>query len=157
MHHAEPQQRHDGVGLAAAHRAQMFKRNILVDPVSFCLWEGSVCYSFIFRRWASGVEALLGYFVARELGIAIPSAVRFIWFDMILWAEEFPSTNPEDLHIIFGEGDLLVDVVGSVKYLQEAGVPTSASPSMQNYQHGQALMHHGEGMALALKQVVLRI
>lgn len=136
---------------------EMFQRNILVDPVSFCMWEGSVCYSFIHRRWASGVEALLGYFVGRELGIAHTIGRSFIWFDMILWTEEFPSLNPKDLHIIFAEKDLLVDVPGSVKYLQNSGVSDDCISVLRNYQHGQALMHKGHGMILSLKHAGLRV
>lgn len=136
---------------------EMFERNILVDPVSFCMWEGSVCYSFIHRRWASGVEALLGYFVGRELGIAHTIGRSFIWFDMILWTEEFPSLHPKDLHIIFAEKDLLVDVPGSVKYLQTSGVSDDCISVLRNYQHGQALMHKGHGMLLSLKHAGVRM
>lgn len=136
---------------------EMFERNVLVDPVSFCMWEGSVCYSFIHRRWASGVEALLGYFVGRELGIAHTILRSFIWFDMILWTEEFPSIDPKNLHIIFAEKDLLVDVPGSVKYLQLSGVSDDCISVLRNYQHGQALMHKGHGMIVSLKHAGVRM
>ncbi|EST09094.1 hypothetical protein PSEUBRA_001436 [Kalmanozyma brasiliensis GHG001] len=135
----------------------MFNRNILVDPVSFCMWEGSVCYSFIHRRWASGIEALLGYFVGRELGVAHTIARRFLWFDMILWADEFPSLDPEKLQFIFAERDVLVDVPGSVKYLTDAGVSKECITVMRGYNHGQALIVDNNGMKLAMKQVRLRV
>jgi hypothetical protein len=136
---------------------EMFVRNILVDPVSFCMWEGSVCYSFVHRRWASGVESLLGYFVGRELGVAHTIARRFLWFDMILWAEEFPSTKPADLHFIFAERDVLVDVPGSVRYLREAGIDEDCITVMRNYNHGQALIVNNKGMQLAFKHAGLRV
>ena len=136
---------------------ELFVRNVLVDPVSFCLWEGSVCYSFVYRPWSSGIEVLLGYFVARELGTAHTIGRKFIWFDMCLWAEELPSWKPEDLHIIFAECDALVDVPGSVHYLREAGIGEECISVMHKYQHGQALMHNSDGMQLALKNAGLRV
>lgn len=134
---------------------QLFVRNILVDPVSFCLWEGSVCYSFIHRRWATGIEALLGYFVGRELGVAHTIARRFLWFDMILWADEFPSLDPQDLQFVFGERDVLVDVPASVAYLRDSGVSDDCISVMKGYNHGQALIVDNKGMKLALERVVL--
>lgn len=135
---------------------EMFTRNILVDPVSFCMWEGSVCYSFIHRRWATGIEALLGYFVGRELGVAHTIARRFLWFDMILWADEFPSTDPDNLQFILGERDVLVDIPGSVKYLTDAGISEDCITVMRGYNHGQALIVDNAGMKLAMKHVGLR-
>lgn len=135
---------------------ERFVRNILVDPVSFCMWEGSVCYSFIHRRWATGIEALLGYFVGRELGVAHTIARRFLWFDMILWADEFPSLKSQDLHFVFGERDVLVDVPASVAYLRDAGVGDQCISVMKGYNHGQALIVDNEGMKLAMDKVVLR-
>lgn len=135
---------------------ELFVRNILVDPVSFCLWEGSVCYSFIHRRWATGIEVLLGYFVSRELGVAHTIARRFLWFDMILWADELPSHRPEDLLFVFGERDVLVDVPASVAYLRDAGVGDDCIRVMKGYNHGQALIVDNAGMKLALERVVLR-
>lgn len=29
---------------------QLLKRNCFVDPVTFCLWEGDVCYNFVYKR-----------------------------------------------------------------------------------------------------------
>ncbi len=134
----------------------MFTRNILVDPVSFCMWEGSVCYSFIHRRWATGIEVLLGYFVGRELGVAHTIARRFLWFDMILWADEFPSLDPDNLQFIFAERDVLVDIPGSVKYLTDSGVSKDTITVMRGYNHGQALIVDNDGMKLAMKHVRLR-
>lgn len=144
------------LGWLLRHSPSLFVRNILVDPVSFCLWEGSVCYSFIHRRWATGIEVLLGYFVGRELGTAHTIARRFLWFDMILWADEFPSLKPGELHFVFGERDVLVDVPGSVGYLRGAGVEEDCITVMRGYNHGQALIVDNAGMKLALEKVGLR-
>lgn len=85
---------------------EMCARNILVDPVSFCLWQGSVCYAFVYRQWATFIEVLLGYFVAREVGVAHTIGRCFIWSDMALWADELPTLDPKDTHFVFGEKDL---------------------------------------------------
>lgn len=74
----------------------------------------------------------------------------------VLWADELPSPDKEHLHIVFGEKDLLVDVQGSVSYLRNEGIPDECMSIMETYQHGQALMHHGEGMRIALGYAGLR-
>lgn len=85
---------------------EMCARNVLVDPVSFCLWQGAVCYAFVYRKWATFIEVLLGYFVAREVGVAHTIGRRFIWSDMCLWADELPTLDPKDTHFIMAEKDL---------------------------------------------------
>jgi pimeloyl-ACP methyl ester carboxylesterase len=126
-------------------------KNILVDPVSFRLWEGSVCYSFIYRTWITYIEVLLGYFVARELGTARTIGRNFQWSDMCLWVEDFANFDEKNLHFVFGETDLLVDVPSCVEYLRESGVPKECITVVPKYQHGKALMFHGQGMDLVTK------
>ncbi|UZJ56812.1 hypothetical protein CBS101457_006132 [Exobasidium rhododendri] len=121
-------------------------KNILVDPVSFRLWEGSVCYSFIYRPWITYIEVLLGYFVARELGTARTIGRNFQWSEMCLWVDDFTQIDEQNLHFVFGETDLLVDVPSSVEYLEEAGIPKKCITVVPKYQHGKALMFHGQGM-----------
>ncbi|CCO27544.1 hypothetical protein BN14_01525 [Rhizoctonia solani AG-1 IB] len=29
---------------------ELLQRNCFVDPVTFCLWEGDVCYNFVYKR-----------------------------------------------------------------------------------------------------------
>ena len=41
--------------LIRAH-PELCTRNVLVDPVSFKLWEGDVCYSFAYQTWKTGME-----------------------------------------------------------------------------------------------------
>ncbi|KAK0548151.1 hypothetical protein OC845_003701, partial [Tilletia horrida] len=108
-----------------------FKRNILVDPVCFRLWEGAVCNAFVYRKWADAVEVLLGYFVAREIGVAWTIGRFFRWTDMTLWAHEFEAASDDHVHVILAEKDMLVDVPGTVDYLDTAGVPNTV---MKGYQ-----------------------
>lgn len=69
---------------------EMILRNVLVDPVVFCLWEGGefdpwsylsrsadaipfatdVCYNFCYREPHNAIELLLHWFIASEIGIA---------------------------------------------------------------------------------------
>jgi hypothetical protein len=66
---------------------QLLQRNCFVDPVTFCLWEGDVCYNFVYKRptdvrssrfrfylalltLAQGMDILMRYFVGTELGVA---------------------------------------------------------------------------------------
>lgn len=127
-------------------------KNILVDPVSFRLWEGSVCYSFVYRRWITFIEVLLGYFVARELGTARTIGRNFQWSDMCLWVDDFISIHPDNFHVVFGEKDLLVDVPSCVAYLRESGIPDECITVVPDYQHGKALMFEGTGMQLVARK-----
>ncbi len=123
-------------------------RNILVDPVSFRLWEGSVCRNFFYKKVVNHIAVLLTYFVSQELSVANTICRRFQWPSMALWASEFPSLDPKDLHVIFGENDFLVDVPASVDYLKEEAINDECITVMKGYQHGQALFLDGDGMKL---------
>jgi hypothetical protein len=131
---------------------EMCANNILVDPVSFRLWEGKVCYSFVYRRWTSFIEVLLGYFIATEVGTARTISRNFQWSDMCLWVEDFPEISPERLHLFFGRHDLLIDVDSCVEYLQESGVPKECITVIPDYHHGSALMMDGQGMQLVAQK-----
>lgn len=140
------------LGWIIRRHPEVCARNILVDPVSFRLWEGSVCYSFVYRRWITFIEVLLGYFVARELGTARTIGRHFQWSDMCLWVDDFPSIKPDNFHVVFGEKDLLVDVPSCKEYLLESGVPRECVTVVPDYQHGKALMFGGEGMRTVLEK-----
>ncbi|PWN41234.1 hypothetical protein IE81DRAFT_181524 [Ceraceosorus guamensis] len=138
-------------GWVARGAPELCKKHVIVDPVSFRLWEGATCYAFIARPWATGVEVLLGYFVARELGIAHTIARRFIWSDMLLWVHDLPEVlTPDNVQLIFGERDMLLDVPASVDYLRSAGVPAECIHVLPKYQHGKALFIDAKGMHIAL-------
>jgi len=138
-------------GWVARGAPEICGRHVIVDPVSFRLWEGKTCYAFLARQWVTGVEVLLGYFVARELSIATTICRQFNWSDMALWAHDLPSHTPEDLQLVFGEHDMLIDVPASVEYLKDAGVPDTCITVVPKYQHGKSLFFDAEGMDIVLR------
>ncbi|KAL9932167.1 hypothetical protein V8E36_008939 [Tilletia maclaganii] len=130
-----------------------FKRNVLVDPVCFRMWEGAVCNAFVYRKWKDAIEILLGYIVSRELGVAYTIGRFFRWTDMTLWAHEFEATSDDQVHVVIAENDMLVDVPGAVDYLTGAGVPHTVLPG---YQHGQPLCVEGEGLQTVLRHAHIK-
>ena len=130
---------------------ELVRRSVLIDPVSFRLFEGALCYNFLHRPARTPIAVLLRYFVAQELSVAHAICRLFIWPSMALWVPEFPSIDKESVHFLFAQNDILVDVAGSVAYLRDEGVPDEAITIMPNYQHGQALCLAGEGMRIACK------
>jgi len=119
--------------------------------VSGCGKEADVCYHFLYNRWHTAMQVLLGYFVARELGIAHTICRDFQWTEMIVWEWEFPQINVDTFKVILGDEDFLTDCKGMVDYLLEAGVPEECITVCRGYQHGQALCAEGFGMQEALR------
>lgn len=76
---------------------------------------------------------------------------------MALWIPDFPSIEPEDLHIIMASNDFLVDVPACVDYLEEEGVKKECITVMQGYQHGQNLFLPGDGMRIVCEQAGLKM
>ncbi|KAE8216061.1 hypothetical protein CF327_g793 [Tilletia walkeri] len=130
-----------------------FKRNVLVDPVCFRMWEGAVCNAFVYREWTSAIEVLLGYFVAREIGVGLTIGRYFRWTDMTLWAHEFEAASDDHVHVVLASNDMLVDVPGTVEYLSHSGVPHTV---MQGQQHGQPLCIEGEGLQNVLRHAKIK-
>ncbi|SGY79652.1 BQ5605_C008g05187 [Microbotryum silenes-dioicae] len=129
---------------------ELCRRNVLADAVSFCLWQGDVCYSFLHQPWRETMEVLLGYFVARELGTAHTICRNFIWSDMLLMERDLPRTDPASLQIILAEHDFLVDADAVVAYLHESGISDDCITCVKGAQHGAALIVHEEGMKKVL-------
>lgn len=121
-------------------------RHVLVDPVCFRLWEGATSFAFLAKRWSSGIEVLLGYFVARELGISYTICRKFIWWDMILWAEDLVGLDRDRLQIIMGSNDVLIDVASVQDYLKSWKVHSDQIHIHRGAQHGQALFLPSAGM-----------
>lgn len=132
---------------------ELCHKNILVDPVCFRLWEADVCYNFVYRTWCTGMENLLGYFVARELGTAHTIGRHFIWTDMMLWEHEVPNVDPDLFHVVMAGRDFLVNAEREVAYLSECGVDQQCMTIYPHYQHGQALVTNCDGMNLVLSKI----
>ncbi|GAA94352.1 hypothetical protein E5Q_01003 [Mixia osmundae IAM 14324] len=132
---------------------ELCTRTVLVDPVSLLLHEADVCYTFVYKPWQTGLQVLLGYFVARELGNAHTIGRDFQWTDMLLWEHELPDVSPENLHIVLGDSDFLIDPVSIVRYLKECGIVDEAITLCRGYNHGQALIVDSDGMRTVLSHM----
>ncbi|CAO1638446.1 unnamed protein product [Sympodiomycopsis kandeliae] len=122
------------------------RRHVLVDPVCFRLWEGATSYAFLAKKWGAGIEVLLGYFVARELGISYTICRKFIWWDMIMWAEDLAGLDSSRLQIVIGGNDVLIDVESVQKYLHLYDIGQDQVHVQPGAQHGQALFLPSQGM-----------
>jgi pimeloyl-ACP methyl ester carboxylesterase len=65
-----------------------------IDPVCFLLCSYDVAYNFLYKPATNAQEALMQWFVGRELYIAHTLSRRFWWHDNILWPEQLlcPTT-----------------------------------------------------------------
>ncbi|KAK7060561.1 hypothetical protein VNI00_001327 [Paramarasmius palmivorus] len=123
----------------------MISRSCFVDPVTFCSWEGDVCYNFVYRPCMTGSELLLRYFVGTELGVANLLTRHFEWSSNTLWYEEIPNArNPSKTLFLLGGKDNIVNAPRVKKYLTSHGVRKGLWYDPDGV-HGQALLMGGEG------------
>ncbi|KAE8241828.1 hypothetical protein A4X13_0g7244 [Tilletia indica] len=85
-----------------------FKRNVLVDPVCFRMWEGAVWIAFVYREWTSAIEFLLGYSVAREIVIILP-------FRSVAWTDSLFHYSLQHGQPLCIEGEGLQNVLRHAK------------------------------------------
>lgn len=130
-------------------------RHVLVDPVCFLLWEGATSYAFLAKKWQSGIEILLGYFVAREVGIAYSIARRFLWWDMLFWIDDVKTVSPDRVQVVMGSKDVLLDVTAVQDYLSAAGIGEDHVTVIPGAQHGQALFMPSKGMEVVCRHLQL--
>lgn len=89
---------------------EFIKRSCFVDPVTFCLWEGDVCYNFIYRKCVTGFELVIRYVVGMELGVANLLQRHFDWTSNVLWFEEIPNAlDPRKTFFVMGGKDCVVN------------------------------------------------
>ncbi|THG99314.1 hypothetical protein EW026_g3004 [Hermanssonia centrifuga] len=89
---------------------EMATRSCFVDPVTFCSWEGDLCYNFIYRPCTNGLELVMKYFVGAELGVANFLQRHFDWNANSLWYEEIPNArDPSKTMFFLGGKDAIVD------------------------------------------------
>ncbi|KAF8639790.1 hypothetical protein AX17_001049 [Amanita inopinata Kibby_2008] len=120
-------------------------RSCFVDPVTFCSWEGDVCYNFIYRSCTTGTELLMRYFVSTELGVANLLQRHFEWASNSLWYEEIPNArDPSKTFFLLGGRDAIVQAERVRRYLKSHGITKGLwyDPAGR---HGQALMAGGPG------------
>jgi len=124
---------------------EMIARSCFVDPVTFCSWEGDVCYNFIYRPCKSGMELLMRYFVGSEVGVANLLQRHFDWSSNALWYDEIPNArDPSKTFFLVGGKDDIVNAQRVKRYLTSHGVRKGLwfDP---NGRHGQALITGGAG------------
>lgn len=124
---------------------QIIGRSCFVDPVTFCSWEGDVCYNFIYRPCRTGIELLMRYFVCTELGVANLLQRHFDWASNSLWFEEIPKArDPSKAVFVLGGKDDIVCAERVKRYLTSHGVRKGLWYD-PNGRHGQALMTGSAG------------
>ncbi|KAG7096874.1 hypothetical protein E1B28_004280 [Marasmius oreades] len=123
----------------------MVTRSCFVDPVTFCSWEGDVCYNFIYRPSTNGSELIVRYFVGTELGVANFLQRHFDWSSNSLWFEEIPNArDPSKTLFLLGGKDSILNAERVKKYLTSHGVRKGLWYD-PNGLHGQALLVGGKG------------
>jgi len=129
----------------------LIKRSCFVDPVTFCSWEGDVCYNFVYQPCVTGIQALMRYFVGTELGVANVIQRHFDWSANSLWYEEIPNaTDPRKAAFFLGGEDAIVNSVRVKRYLRSHGVRKGLWFDPKG-RHGQALIAGGEGLERVVK------
>ena len=101
----------------------LVKRSCFVDPVTFCLYEPFIAHNFLYRKPTTGIQVLMQYYVARELGIALMLQRYFDWSANITWAEEIPAlTDNHKTAFFLSEKDSILNAPRTAKYLRDHGV-----------------------------------
>ncbi|KAF8663421.1 hypothetical protein AX16_000992 [Volvariella volvacea WC 439] len=128
-------------------------RSCFVDPVTFCSWEGDVCYNFIYRPARTGMELLMRYFVASELGVANTLQRHFDWVSNSLWYEEIPNArNRSKTFFLLGGKDDIIRAERVKKYLKSHGIHKGLwyDPEAR---HGQALIVNSPGFTEIMRWI----
>ncbi|KAI0347262.1 hypothetical protein BDW22DRAFT_1480926 [Trametopsis cervina] len=124
---------------------RMVARSCFVDPVTFCSWEGDLCYNFIYRPATSGLELVMKYFVGTELGVANFLQRHFDWNANALWYEQIPNArDPHKARFFLGGQDAIVDAERVKRYLTSHGIREGLWFDPDGH-HGQALLTGGKG------------
>ncbi|TFL05853.1 hypothetical protein BDV98DRAFT_560740 [Pterulicium gracile] len=129
----------------------MVSRSCFVDPVTFCGWEGELCYNFLYRPSRTGIELIMRYFVGTELGVANVLRRHFDWTSNSLFYEEIPhARDPQKALYVLGGQDDIVNSPRVKKYLTSHGIKKGIyyNPTAR---HGQALIGGGEGFPIILQ------
>ncbi|KAI0771592.1 hypothetical protein BD413DRAFT_613097 [Trametes elegans] len=119
---------------------RMIERSCFVDPVTFCSWEGDLCYNFIYRPCVNGLDLVIKYFVGTELGVANFLQRHFDWSANCLWYEEIPNArDPKKTMFVLGGRDSIIDATRVKRYLASHGVRKGLLFDPEAH-HGQALL-----------------
>ncbi|KAF8913969.1 hypothetical protein CPB84DRAFT_1758047 [Gymnopilus junonius] len=121
-------------------------RSCFIDPVTFCSWEGDVCYNFFYRTCTTGMELIIRYFVGTELGVVNLVQRHFCWTSNSLWFEEIPNaTDFQKTLFLLGGKDSIVHSERVKRYLVSHGVRENLWYDPEGT-HGDALVKSGLGL-----------
>ena len=119
---------------------KLVKRCCLLDPICFALWEGHVCYNFLYSQPKTGLEKLLRFGMAEELGTAFYTRRRFNWADAVLWPHQVPGfRDPKRFIVLLSGKDAIINASRIRRYLLDGGmtdafpVPPDTSNSSQGH------------------------
>ncbi|KAI9574737.1 hypothetical protein HD554DRAFT_2011317 [Boletus coccyginus] len=122
---------------------EMVVRSCFVDPVTFCCWEGDMCYNFLYSRCSTGLDLLMRYFVGTELGIANTIQRHFDWSSNSLWFEEIPNArDSKKMLVVLGGKDVILNAERVRRYLGSHGVRKGICFD-PNGSHGQPFVAGG--------------
>ncbi|THH10106.1 hypothetical protein EW145_g1537 [Phellinidium pouzarii] len=132
---------------------EYFTRSCFVDPVTFCSWEGDVCFNFVYRTCTTGVDLIIRYFVGTELGVVNLIQRNFDWLSNTLWIEEVPNPrDPRCTLFLLGGRDCIVDSDRVKKYLTSHGVKNGLWYNPEG-RHGQSLLVGSQGVKSVIKWI----
>jgi len=118
---------------------EMISRSCFIDPVVFCIYEGDACYNFIHRPCCTGMELLMRYFIAMELGIANQVQRNFDWPSNSLSCDEIRNAkDSSETRYLFGGMDIIVCAESTKAYLTFHGVDAGLDFNPDGV-HGQVL------------------
>lgn len=88
--------------LKDASTRHLCRKNVMVDPICFRLWEADVCYNFLYRKPQTVTQYLTLAVVARELGVSTAMYRSFWWAENLLIADQvrdaIEAAQQADLH-----------------------------------------------------------
>ncbi|KAG9317401.1 hypothetical protein JVU11DRAFT_1600 [Chiua virens] len=134
---------------------EMVVRSCFVDPVTFCCWEGDMCYNFLYSRCSTGLDLLMRYFIGTELGIANTIQRHFDWSSNSLWFEEIPNArDPKRTLVVLGGKDAILNADRIRRYLSSHGVRKGICFD-PNGSHGQPFVAGGPAHSVIMSWLKL--
>ncbi|PWN98523.1 hypothetical protein FA09DRAFT_345885 [Tilletiopsis washingtonensis] len=131
---------------------ELVRRCCIVDPVCFQLWVPHVIDNFLYGKPKSPVQALMRYFVGRELGTAHALHRHFDWTSNILWPSEL-GPNLKSAHhvrVYLSEHDAVLNAAANRRYLRSHGMRDLEDGGnivlAKGAAHGETLMANGPFM-----------
>ncbi|GAA99822.1 uncharacterized protein L969DRAFT_43942 [Mixia osmundae IAM 14324] len=131
----------------------LVKRSCFTDPVTFCLWQPDVPLNFLRATPKTGMDKLMRYFVARELGVAITLSRYFDWSSNITFFEDIPDpTSRHHTLICLAEADSILSSTLIRDYFLERGLKMLDQGGNVHVEkgakHGEMLTVDGDGLKL---------